>query len=170
MVFCNRFAQKICFPDTFGRIIVYRPVHTATLIVVMPVLLTLGRKNRMFYRKNKHAPGRKALMNFLTDAAEICKVVKGQGADHHIESTFWKIKVLYCHAVIGDTGKVIDPSGFFQHFFRQVYSPYRSGPLLHGITAVPAKATTQIKHPFPFKSGQHFLKYMPFSCPFQSFN
>ena len=52
MIFCNLFSQKHSCPFALIIIIIHRKMQYFSFFVIIPVLCSIGSKNRMFNRKN----------------------------------------------------------------------------------------------------------------------
>ena len=55
LVFDNLFAQKDCCAPAFRKIAIYRPMDRLPVLVVMPFLIAIGCKYRMFYGEDEGA-------------------------------------------------------------------------------------------------------------------
>lgn len=69
-------SKKDGVPLPFIVVIIYREVQDVSLFIVVPVLASISRKYRMFYRKGKISSRCQPAVNFFYDRLKIFDIVK----------------------------------------------------------------------------------------------
>ena len=132
------------------------------LLVINPILISIGGENGMLHRKDKAPARRQPPANPPAKPLVIHNIVEGQGAEDQVELALVKIRLLNGAAVVGNARVRRGLAGFFQHFFRKVDSDCLGGALFDGIAAMPAKAAAQIQNLFACQRRKKGFQLPPF--------
>jgi len=77
VVFDNLFAQKDCCAPAFRKIAVYRPMDRLPVLVVMPFLIAIGCKYRVFYGEDEGASRSQAVIDFPAYIRKRFEIMEG---------------------------------------------------------------------------------------------
>ena len=77
VVFDNLFAQEDCCASAFRKITIYRPMNRLPVLVVMPILIALGRKYRVFYGEDESASRSQAVIDFSAYIRKGFEIMEG---------------------------------------------------------------------------------------------
>ena len=136
---------------------------------IVPVLRTVGRKDRVFGRKHQPPVRPQPAVDLLDQRLIILHIMQGQRTEHYVKTFRRKVQVLHGGLAVVHPRMGVARPGHGQHLLGKVGPQHRRRAVLGGIPAVPAIAAAQVQNVPPGKGRQHLFERGPLPRSLQSF-
>src|SRR5512146_2855531 len=94
MKFQYPLTQECRVTRPLGKVVIDGPMPDFPVIIIAPVLRSLGGEDRVFNREDKIASFGKATIHPSVNVFDGLDIVKSQGADHHVERCIREFDIL----------------------------------------------------------------------------